>query len=65
VRDGDLLRLDCHAGVLEARVPEEEWQSRQAAVSSSVRSEFGTGRELFAGFRRNAGDAEAGAMSLL
>ena len=65
VRDGDLLRLDCDAGVLEARVPTEVWQSRETVRESSVRSEFGTGRELFAAFRRNAGDAEAGAISLL
>jgi len=64
VRDGDLLRLDCHRGVLEARVPEEVWRSREPVTSSSVHSEFGTGRELFAAFRRHAGDAEAGAISL-
>jgi len=64
VRDGDLLRLDCHRGVLEARVPEEVWRSRGPVTSSSVHSEFGTGRELFAAFRRHAGDAEAGAISL-
>jgi phosphogluconate dehydratase len=65
VRDGDVLRLDCDAGVLEALVPAEVWRSREAVSASSVRSEFGTGRELFAAFRRNAGDAEAGAISLL
>jgi phosphogluconate dehydratase len=65
VRDGDLLRLDCNAGVLEARVPAEVWRSREVVSASSVCSEFGTGRELFAAFRRNAGDAEAGAICLL
>jgi len=65
VRDGDLLRLDCEAGLLEACVPEEVWQSREPVRPSSAHSAFGTGRELFAAFRRNAGDAEAGAISLL
>jgi len=64
VRDGDLLRLDCDRGVLEALVPEDVWRLREPATSSSVRSDFGTGRELFAAFRRHAGDAEAGAISL-
>jgi len=28
VRDGDVIRLDCHTGVLEAKVPESAWQQR-------------------------------------
>ena len=64
VRDGDLIRLDCHTGVLEARVPAEVWQQREPAVLEHKRNETGCGRELFAGMRRAAGDAEAGAISL-
>jgi phosphogluconate dehydratase len=65
VRDGDIIRLDCHAGVLEARVPEELWRQRELPVLRHAKNETGTGRELFASLRRVAGDAEAGAMSLM
>ena len=64
VRDGDLIRLDCHTGVLEARVPQDIWQQRTPAVLAHAHNETGCGRELFAGMRRAAGDAEAGAISL-
>jgi phosphogluconate dehydratase len=65
VRDGDIIRLDCHAGILEARVDDAVWQSRQIPTLDHKGNEYGTGRELFATFRSVAGDAEAGAMSLM
>jgi phosphogluconate dehydratase len=65
VRDGDILRLDCHTGVLEARVPDVLWQQRQIPTLDAAKNEFGSGRELFASLRRVAGDAEAGAISLM
>jgi phosphogluconate dehydratase len=65
VRDGDIIRLDCHLGVLEARVPEEVWRQRELPVMNRLKNEYGMGRELFASLRRVAGDAEAGAMSLM
>jgi phosphogluconate dehydratase len=65
VRDGDIIRLDCHAGVLEARVPEDLWRQRELPVMSHSKNEHGMGRELFASLRRVAGDAEAGAISLM
>jgi phosphogluconate dehydratase len=65
VRDGDVIRLDCHTGVLEARVAEELWRQRELPGLDRAHNEYGCGRELFAGMRRAAGDAEAGAMSLL
>jgi phosphogluconate dehydratase len=62
VRDGDIIRLDARAGTLEVQVTEAEFAARQpAAVPLS--SEAGTGRELFATFRRFATDAESGALS--
>jgi phosphogluconate dehydratase len=64
VRDGDLIRVDCHSGVLEAKVPLEIWERRECAVLDHAENEYGTGRELFASFRRCAGDAEAGAMAI-
>jgi phosphogluconate dehydratase len=65
VRDGDLIRLDCHAGVLEAKVAEHIWQQRELPQLDHARNEHGCGRELFASLRRAAGDAEAGALSLM
>jgi phosphogluconate dehydratase len=65
VRDGDIIRLDCHTGVLEARVPEDVWRRRELPTMNTTKNEQGCGRELFASLRRAAGDAEAGAMSLL
>ncbi|HEV7714941.1 MAG TPA: dihydroxy-acid dehydratase, partial [Steroidobacteraceae bacterium] len=61
VRDGDIIRLDSEAGVLEARVPEEEWNRREAATAYlAEKNGFGTGRELFRLFRENAAGAEQG-----
>src|SRR6266404_2428427 len=65
VRDGDIIRLDCHAGVLEARVPEDLWRQRELPAMNRSKNEYGMGRELFASLRRVAGDAEAGAISLM
>jgi phosphogluconate dehydratase len=64
VRDGDIIRLDCHAGTLEAKVPEEIWRQRELPVMHASKNDFGCGRELFGSLRRAAGDAEAGAISL-
>jgi phosphogluconate dehydratase len=60
VRDGDIIRLDCGSGVLEARVPAETWQARELATSDLRPNDFGTGRELFKLFRTNAAGAEQG-----
>jgi phosphogluconate dehydratase len=65
VVDGDIIRLDCHTGVLEARVPDAVWQQRVLPTLDHTKNEFGSGRELFASLRRVAGDAEAGAISLM
>ncbi|GAB2460312.1 phosphogluconate dehydratase [Streptosporangium sandarakinum] len=62
VRDGDPIRLDSAAGTLELLVPAEELAARtpQGAPLSDAQW-VGTGRELFAAFRRTAGPAERGA----
>ena len=65
VRTGDIIRLDCHAGILEARVSEAEWQGRELPALTHQDNEFGTGRDLFATLRRATGDAEAGAISMM
>ncbi|HEU4625572.1 MAG TPA: phosphogluconate dehydratase [Steroidobacteraceae bacterium] len=65
VRDGDVIRLDSNAGVLEARVPAETWDRRECATADLARNEAGTGRELFRLFRTNAAGAEQGGGVLL
>ncbi len=65
VRDGDILRLDSDAGVLEARVPAEEWLHRPLATADLARNHNGTGRELFKMFRAHAAGAEQGGGLLL
>ncbi len=61
VRDGDVIRLDAEAGVLEARVAPGEWNARELPVPDLDAHQHGTGRELFANFRANALGAEQGA----
>jgi phosphogluconate dehydratase len=64
VRTGDVLRVDAHAGTLELLGPDPRWLER-APASATHDSRFGSGRELFASFRRLVGDAESGALSCL
>jgi phosphogluconate dehydratase len=62
LRDGDILRLDADAGLLEARLSETDLQAREpAAPPPALQRTQGVGRELFSLFRRNVGAAEAGA----
>jgi phosphogluconate dehydratase len=65
VRDGDIVRLDSAAGVLEAKVPAEVWAQRECVTTDLARNEAGTGRELFKLFRTNAAGAEQGGGLLL
>jgi phosphogluconate dehydratase len=60
-----VILLDCHTGVLEAKVAESTWRQRDLPELDHAHNEYGCGRELFASLRRAAGDAEAGAMSLM
>jgi phosphogluconate dehydratase len=60
VRDGDVIRLDCGSGVLEAKVPAEVWNARELPKLDLRANEYGTGRELFRLFRANAAGAEQG-----
>jgi len=60
VRDGDVIRLDCNTGVLEAQVPAETWSAREHATADLRPNDFGMGRELFRIFRANAAGAEQG-----
>ena len=62
IREGDPIRVDAEAGRLEVLVEASEWQSR-TLERPEAEPQFGMGREMFAGFRANAGDAENGAIS--
>ena len=61
IRDGDLLRLDAEAGTLEFIGDQREFMSRTPATEDLRSAHFGTGRELFAGFRALVGAADHGA----
>ena len=68
VRDGDVIRLDAVAGTLQVLVSEHDWVRRVAdAMPFALRESnaFGMGRELFAAMRRNAVEAEQGAITWL
>ena len=61
VRDGDRIRIDAQAGLLEVDLPAEELDARPPAGPGSQDSTNGMGRELFEVFRANAGASETGA----
>ena len=63
VRDGDVIALDANRGELTLHVTDEELQRRRIETTRE-RPQFGSGRELFAGFRAGVSSAESGAMSL-
>jgi len=65
VRDGDLIRLDSHAGVLEACVPAEAWARREVPTPDLRRNTLGTGRELFGALRAGSSGAEEGALACM
>jgi phosphogluconate dehydratase len=66
VQDGDVIRLDALVGTLQVLVDDAQWQTRPVATmpqAQRLANGVGTGRELFAGMRRNALTAEEGACS--
>ena len=64
LREGDVVRIDAEAGVLEAQVEATLWSVREAAHIDVTGNKFGLGRELFGLMRLHAGTAEEGACSL-
>jgi phosphogluconate dehydratase len=64
LREGDLVRIDAEAGVLEAQVDAAQWNAREPARIDVSGNKFGLGRELFGLMRLHAGTAEEGACSL-
>jgi len=61
IRDGDILRLDADAGVLELRVSESQLAARAPAAPDLAAHHWGMGREMFAIARQAVTTAEAGA----
>lgn len=61
VRDGDLIRVDAEAGVLEALVDADEWARRVSITGPPQSAVRGFGRELFSVFRQVVSSAEEGA----
>ncbi len=64
VRDGDPIRIDAEAGVMQADVADAEWVARAPSISDLSGNAHGVGRELFGLMRANVGTAEEGACSL-
>ncbi|CAM3948327.1 phosphogluconate dehydratase [Pseudoalteromonas byunsanensis] len=60
IREGDLITLDAPAGVLKVHVSDEELANREAQLTQPEMT-YGTGRELFAGFRNIVSSADLGA----
>ncbi len=62
LRDGDVVRLDAHGGMLTIRVDERELMARELAAPPPAR--HGLGRELFGWARSTASPADQGACTL-
>jgi phosphogluconate dehydratase len=61
LHDGDVIRLDSHTGILEAKVTAAALQARTVAPVDLSGNDTGMGRELFRLFRAHAAGAEQGA----
>ena len=61
IRDGDIIRIDADKGTLEVLVDAAEFAARPMATADLSKNNWGTGRELFAAFRKLAGPADQGA----
>ena len=64
VRDGDIVRIDADAGTLDIDVSADVLDGRAMPPLPLAMQRSGTGRELFALMRNQAGTAEQGACSL-
>lgn len=64
VQDGDLIRLDVEAGVLELLVDAAELAKREYAEADLGEQRYGVGRQIFAALRSDMLGAEEGASAL-
>jgi phosphogluconate dehydratase len=62
VHEGDLITLNAPKGELVLHVSDEEMAQRELQLSPQSQT-FGTGRELFSGFRHVVSSADQGACS--
>ncbi len=63
ILDGDMIRLNAKAGVLDVRVEQKEFEARPLAKTDLSSNRHGVGRELFSGMRARVNSAENGALS--
>jgi phosphogluconate dehydratase len=61
IRDGDIVRVDAVAGILEVKVENAVLQARAPAIADLRASHVGLGREMFARFRDVVSSADTGA----
>ncbi len=64
LRDGDRVRIDAEAGLLEVEVAADVWAARVPSHPPLAGNRSGMGRELFGLMRSTTGTAEQGACSL-
>jgi phosphogluconate dehydratase len=64
LRDGDRVRIDAQAGLIEVVLTEAELKARPPAGPGREEAAHGMGRELFGIFRSNANGSESGATVL-
>jgi len=60
IHEGDIVTLDAPNGILKLHVSDEELAQRELQISQASQT-FGTGRELFTGFRNIVSSADLGA----
>ncbi len=65
VRDGDVILVDSHSGILEAKVDEQEWEARKIQTITSQAEPYRLGRQLFGSARQCVTTAEQGASFIL
>jgi phosphogluconate dehydratase len=62
IQDGDVVRIDATSGLLDVLVRDEQLDARLVKGTAPDEASWtGTGRELFASFRRHVGATERGA----
>jgi phosphogluconate dehydratase len=64
LRDGDIMKLDARAGLLEVQVEPSVLMSRPAVMPAVLDTAYGVGRELFTRLREGASPADEGASIL-
>jgi phosphogluconate dehydratase len=64
LRDGDIIKLDAAAGVLEVQVDAATLQSREPVKPEMIDVTYGVGRELFTRLRAGSTPADEGASIL-